>query len=270
MLYDPRNRRIRKQVVQGGATDHRPIRSRALRAVRRPRDPPHLPRQRPRCQRNRPRRRSPGAPFIISVTGTAASSWPPTPRVRRSQSPALHTVRPAPSPPAPSTAILAAIRDAETGLIHLGARYYAPAIGRFVSPDWYILEDPRKPARIPQSFNVYSYAVNNPLVFRDPSGMWFFVALIVAFVVGFVVGTIYGLAKGQGWGSLLTGLETGLTTAIGFGLGAGAGFLLGLCPGSRRHRRSWSRWRPRRRRRSHGGPQRFAQRHARHLRLGAP
>lgn len=122
---------------------------------------------------------------------------------------------------------LGRIRDSETGLVHLGARYYAPAIGRFLSPDWYILEDPRKPARIPQSLNVYSYAVNNPLVFRDPSGMWFFIALIVAFVVGFVVGTIYGLAKGQGWGSLLTGLETGLTTAIGFGLGAGAGFALG-------------------------------------------
>jgi RHS repeat-associated protein len=122
---------------------------------------------------------------------------------------------------------LGRIRDAETGLIHLGARYYAPAIGRFLSPDWYVLEDPRKPARIPQSFNVYSYAVNNPLVFRDPSGMWFFIALIVAFVAG----TIYGLAKGQGWGSLLTGLETGLTTAIGFGLGAGAGFLLGSALG---------------------------------------
>jgi RHS repeat-associated protein len=126
---------------------------------------------------------------------------------------------------------LGRIRDAETDLIHLGARYYAPAIGRFISPDWYILEDPRKPARIPQSFNVYSYAINNPLVFRDPSGMWFFIALIVAFVVGFVAGTVYGLAKGQGWGSLLTGLETGLTAAIGFSLGAGAGALLGSALG---------------------------------------
>jgi RHS repeat-associated protein len=118
-------------------------------------------------------------------------------------------------------------RDSETGLLSLGARYYAPALGRFISPDWYVLENPSKPGRLPQSFNVYSYAINNPLVFKDPSGMWFFIALIVAFAVGFVAGTIYGLAKGQGWKSLLTGLETGLTTAAGFALGAGAGYLAG-------------------------------------------
>lgn len=114
-------------------------------------------------------------------------------------------------------------RDAETGLLQLGVRYYAPAIGRFVSPDWFVLENPDKAVRMPQGYNLYSYALNNPLVFRDPRGMWFLIDdLIVAavgFVVGFVTGLIYGLVNGQGWGSLLTALETGLTTAAGAWLG---------------------------------------------------
>ena len=114
-------------------------------------------------------------------------------------------------------------RDVETGLIHFGARYYAPTLGRFISPDWYVLENPGKAVRMPQGYNLYSYALNNPLVFKDPSGMWFLIDdLIVAaagFVVGFCSGLIYGLANGQGWGSLLTALETGLTTAAGAWLG---------------------------------------------------
>jgi RHS repeat-associated protein len=113
--------------------------------------------------------------------------------------------------------------DAEIGLLHLGARYYAPALGRFVSPDWWVLENPTKPARMPQGFNVYSYALNNPLVFKDPSGIWFgiddLIVAAVGFVVGFVTGLVYGLVNGQGWDSLLTALETGLTTAAGAWLG---------------------------------------------------
>jgi RHS repeat-associated protein len=119
-------------------------------------------------------------------------------------------------------------RDVETGLQLLGARYYAPTIGRFISPDWFVLESPHRPARVPQAFNVYSYAINNPLLFKDPSGLWFFIGLAVAFAVGFVVGTIYGLATGQGLGqSLLTGLEAGLLASAGFALGWGAGYALG-------------------------------------------
>ena len=33
------------------------------------------------------------------------------------------------------------IQDAETGLLYLHARYYDPALGRFISPDWW---DPNK------------------------------------------------------------------------------------------------------------------------------
>src|SRR5437764_2654738 len=107
-------------------------------------------------------------------------------------------------------------RDAEIGLIQFGARCYVPAIGRFLSPDWYILENPTVPMHIPQGFNVYSYALNNPLVFKDPSGKWFF---LIPFIVGFVAGLVYGLADGQKWEAFGTALETGLTTGFGAMLG---------------------------------------------------
>lgn len=137
-------------------------------------------------------------------------------------------------------------RDPETGLQHLGARYYAPALGRFISVDWYVLENPGRPARMPQAYNVYSYALNNPLVFKDPSGMFIplivgaiiaiayiaAVATVAALAVGFVAGLIYGLANGQGWGSLLTALETALTTTAGMWLGGITGFFAGLLVGN--------------------------------------
>jgi RHS repeat-associated protein len=121
--------------------------------------------------------------------------------------------------------------DVEIGLVHFGARYYAPGLGRFVSPDWFVLENPDRAACLPNGYNVYSYAINNPLVFRDPSGLWFgiddLIVAAVGFVVGFVSGLVYGLANGQGWGSLLTALETGLTTAAGAWLGWNVGMLVG-------------------------------------------
>jgi RHS repeat-associated protein len=55
--------------------------------------------------------------------------------------------------------------DSATGLYYYGARYYAPDIGRFISADTIV----PAPAN-PQAFNRYSYAVNNPLRYTDPTG----------------------------------------------------------------------------------------------------
>lgn len=52
-----------------------------------------------------------------------------------------------------------------TGLYYYNARYYDPVIGRFISGDS-IVPDPTNP----QAFNRYSYCVNNPLKYTDPSG----------------------------------------------------------------------------------------------------
>ena len=57
-------------------------------------------------------------------------------------------------------------RDQESGLDYFGARYYGSTFGRFMSPD----DGSDQSAADPQSWNLYAYARNNPLVNTDPSG----------------------------------------------------------------------------------------------------
>jgi RHS repeat-associated protein len=59
-------------------------------------------------------------------------------------------------------------RDVETGLDYSINRYYSPSQGRFTSPD------PMNSSAIPmlpQTWNRYSYTINNPLLYTDPKGL---------------------------------------------------------------------------------------------------
>jgi len=56
-------------------------------------------------------------------------------------------------------------RDTETGLDYFEARYYRSAQGRFTSADSFAGSITN-----PQSLNLYSYVLGNPLRFKDPSG----------------------------------------------------------------------------------------------------
>lgn len=60
-------------------------------------------------------------------------------------------------------------RDSETELDFAQARYFASAQGRFTSVDPLLASG--RPIN-PQSWNRYSYALNRPLSFIDPSGMF--------------------------------------------------------------------------------------------------
>jgi RHS repeat-associated protein len=60
-------------------------------------------------------------------------------------------------------------RDAETGLDFSQARYLSGAQGRFTSPDPSNLS---VDFWVPQSWNRYSYAINNPLAYVDRNGLW--------------------------------------------------------------------------------------------------
>ena len=58
----------------------------------------------------------------------------------------------------------------EFGIINMNGRLYDPYLGRFLSPDNYV----QLPTSA-QSFNRYSYCMNNPLKYVDPDGelAWF-------------------------------------------------------------------------------------------------
>ncbi|CAN5330341.1 hypothetical protein BH11ACT5_BH11ACT5_14070 [soil metagenome] len=59
---------------------------------------------------------------------------------------------------------LGATRDADSGLTLLGARYYDPTVGCFLSVD------PVLDVDIPAHLHAYAYGFNNPVTYADPSG----------------------------------------------------------------------------------------------------
>ena len=74
----------------------------------------------------------------------------------------------------------------DVGLIHMNGRVYDPDLGRFISADPHIQEPLNG-----QSLNRYSYVLNNPLSYTDPSG-YFFSSIFKAIksVVSAVVGAV--------------------------------------------------------------------------------
>jgi RHS repeat-associated protein len=58
-------------------------------------------------------------------------------------------------------------RDAESGLDDFGARYFGSSLGRFMSSDGPFSDQNNEN---PQSWNLYTYARNNPLRFTDADG----------------------------------------------------------------------------------------------------
>jgi len=63
-------------------------------------------------------------------------------------------------------------RDSESGLDYFGARYDASSMGRFMTPDWSAKIEPVPYSKLdnPQSLNLYSYVLNNPLSNIDTDG----------------------------------------------------------------------------------------------------
>ena len=87
----------------------------------------------------------------------------------------------------------------EYGLINMNGRLYDPLLGRFLSTDNFVQEPGST-----QSFNRYSYCLNNPLKYNDPDGeMAWFIPVIVGSVVGAYTGASIqsGTAAFWNWSS---------------------------------------------------------------------
>lgn len=101
----------------------------------------------------------------------------------------------------------------EFGLINMNGRVYDPTLGRFLSPDNYVQAPDNS-----QSFNRYSYCLNNPLKYTDPSGEFW------NLIIGAAIGGIFNWAShgfqlnAKGLGYFATGAVAG---AVGAGLASG-------------------------------------------------
>jgi RHS repeat-associated protein len=92
------------------------------------------------------------------------------------------------------------------GLINMNARLYDPALGRFLAPDPYV-QNPF----LSQSFNRYSYCLNNPLKYTDPNGESFWDVLKYVFTRGNVAALM--ISTGMGLYPVLDASTGGLFTA---------------------------------------------------------
>lgn len=112
------------------------------------------------------------------------------------------------------------------GLINMNARLYDPVHGRFLAPDPYV-----QAPDFTQSFNRYSYAWGNPLLYTDPNGEFLFLPVLVGMAWGALIGalssavvyTVQVAITGQKWNLGNFAIAVGMGAiggAIGGGLGA--------------------------------------------------
>lgn len=102
----------------------------------------------------------------------------------------------------------------EFGIINMNGRLYDPVLGRFFSPDNYVQFPDYS-----QNYNRYSYCLNNPLKFTDPSGENL---AFIAFGLFNVIGNMMQAAATGGniWkAAAISALSSGASYGIGWALG---------------------------------------------------
>jgi RHS repeat-associated protein len=129
--------------------------------------------------------------------------------------------------------------DQEIGLYNYKARLYDPLLGRFITPDS-IVPDPGDP----QALNRYSYVLNNPMVYTDPSGhdfgmslligaaigallagmqsRWSLQSMVIGATIGAISGGVFSCASGAVGGSLASAIESGAMSSMTAGAISGA------------------------------------------------
>ncbi|WP_304343886.1 RHS repeat-associated core domain-containing protein [Chryseobacterium koreense] len=105
------------------------------------------------------------------------------------------------------------------GLINMNARIYDPILRKFLSPDNYV-QDPFNT----QNYDRYSYVLNNPLLYIDPSGNEILIgtAILIGIAVGIMANGIANMINGIPfwYGMGKAGVMGGVTAAISFGIGS--------------------------------------------------
>ena len=106
------------------------------------------------------------------------------------------------------------------GLINMNARLYDPILGRFLSPDPYVVN-----TGFSQDFNRYTYARNNPFLYTDQNGE--FIHLIIGAAIGGILNLAFNINNisnfWQGLGYFGVGALAG---AVSAGVGAGVSSML--------------------------------------------
>lgn len=80
----------------------------------------------------------------------------------------------------------------EFGLVNMNGRLYDPLLGRFLSPDNYVQLPDNS-----QSYNRYSYCLNNPLKYTDPSGELFGIDDLLIGAIGGITNLVSNLMTGD-------------------------------------------------------------------------
>ncbi len=102
------------------------------------------------------------------------------------------------------------------GLVHMNGRLYDPSVRRFLGPDNFI-QDPYNT----QNFNRYSYVLNSPLVYTDPSGESILGAIIIGIAVGVTSNAVLNLMNDVPWwhGAGKSAVIGGVSGGLSFGIG---------------------------------------------------
>jgi len=127
----------------------------------------------------------------------------------------------------------------EFGLINMNNRLYDPIVGRMLAVDNFVANPEST-----QAYNRYSYAMNNPLSYVDPSGEVVIAPILIGVAIGAYSGYQVGKAQGAtgndlfGYallggvvGGLAGGIGIGVSSSISAGIGSVSGGFVGTTIG---------------------------------------
>ena len=123
--------------------------------------------------------------------------------------------------------------ESSLGLYYYGARWYDPALSRWIQPDSLIPESTQGV----QAWDRFAYVNNSPILFNDPSGHCLLLCtIIIGAAVGAIVGavgyTAYTVATGTEFNSSHMLLAAGGGAVAGALIGSGVGIVAGVTSGA--------------------------------------